>query len=454
MMKNILVVTIPFLIYITLFNYIENQKDLLLITLLMSTILFWATALIPDYQTSLIFLFTTLAFSLSTKEIIFSGFSSSAFWLVFAGMLIATAIKNVNLSLRLTSFFTRLHNPSYLKILVLVSFFAFGLAFIMPSGTARVVLLVPIGIIIAKSFSFNENSKGYTGILLTIILSTTLPAFTVLPANAPNMILSGLTYQIFDYELSYSYYLASNFLVLGLVKNVIIVALIYHFFKDTPTLVQANHTNTNLTKDEKIVLFTITLMLLFWLSDFVHGISPTIVAILGTLILANPTVNIIKTKDINSVNFSSLIFLATIISLGNILANNELTKGIFITILNQIEFSNNLFLNYMVLNTYMGLSGIFLTQATIPVLFTPMIDQISLLSSFNHYELFMMQVTAFSTVIFPYQMPPLVIGLALADIKPIQMIKILSIISIITIIVLFPLQYLWIGLIPKSSFLF
>ena len=235
MMKNILVVTIPFLIYITLFNYIENQKDLLLITLLMSTILFWATALIPDYQTSLIFLFTTLAFSLSTKEIIFSGFSSSAFWLVFAGMLIATAIKNVNLSLRLTSFFTRLHNPSYLKILVLVSFFAFGLAFIMPSGTARVVLLVPIGIIIAKSFSFNENSKGYTGILLTIILSTTLPAFTVLPANAPNMILSGLTYQIFDYELSYSYYLASNFLVLGLVKNVIIVALIYHFFKDTPT---------------------------------------------------------------------------------------------------------------------------------------------------------------------------------------------------------------------------
>ncbi len=449
MIKNILFIAIPFLIYIVLFNFIQNQKDLLLITLLITTIIFWATSLIPDYQTSLIFLFTTLAFSLSSKEIIFSGFASSAFWLVLAGMLIATAIKNVNLSHRFTNLFTKLQNPSYLKILIAVSIFALTFAFIMPSGTGRVVLLVPIGILIAKSFGFDESSKGYIGILFTIILSTTLPAFTILPANAPNMILGGLTHQIFDYELLYSHYLIANFFILGLVKNIIIVTLIYHFFKDIPKPTKVSPKNTTITKDEKIVIFTISIMLLFWLSDFIHGISPTIIAIVGILFLANPTINIIKTKDINSVSFSSLIFLAAIISLGNIVANNEFTKEIFTNILNQIEFSNDSFFNYMILNTLMSLSGVFLTQPTIPALFTPIVEQLSEVSGFSNFQLFMMQVASFSTVVFPYQMPPLVIGLALANIKPIKMIKVLSITAVITIIVLFPFQYFWMEFIKE-----
>ena len=106
MIKNILFFLIPLIIYLTLSNFIIDEKNVILVTLLITVIIFWATSLIPDYQTSLIFLFTSLIFSLSSKDIIFSGFSSSAFWLVFAGMLIASAIKNVKLSERFSTFFT------------------------------------------------------------------------------------------------------------------------------------------------------------------------------------------------------------------------------------------------------------------------------------------------------------------------------------------------------------
>ena len=87
MIKNILFFLIPLIIYLTLSNFIIDEKNVILVTLLITVIIFWATSMIPDYQTSLIFLFTSLIFSLSSKDIIFSGFSSSAFWLVFAGML-------------------------------------------------------------------------------------------------------------------------------------------------------------------------------------------------------------------------------------------------------------------------------------------------------------------------------------------------------------------------------
>ena len=140
MIKNILFFLIPLIIYLTLSNFIIDEKNVILVTLLITVIIFWATSIIPDYQTSLILLFTSLIFSLSSKDIIFSGFSSSAFWLVFAGMLIASAIKNVNLSERFSTFFTNIKNPSYLSILIYINIFSVLFSFIMPSSLGRIVL--------------------------------------------------------------------------------------------------------------------------------------------------------------------------------------------------------------------------------------------------------------------------------------------------------------------------
>ena len=210
-----------------LFNFIDDIKNLILITLLITTITFWATSLIPIYQTSLIFLFTSLIFSLSTKDIIFSGFASSAFWLVFAGMLIASAITNVRLSERFSSLFTKIKNPTYLKVLISINIFSLLFSFIMPSSLGRIVLLIPIAFVVAKSFGFKESDKGYLGIMLAFILSTLIPGFTILPANVPNMILSSLSFEIYGIDLLYSHYLIANFLVLGFIKNFIIIALLY-----------------------------------------------------------------------------------------------------------------------------------------------------------------------------------------------------------------------------------
>jgi di/tricarboxylate transporter len=443
MLRNIFFIAIPLFVYLGLSPFIDNTHNLLLVTLIISTILFWATSLIPDYQTSLIFLFGALVFSLSPKEIIFSGFSSSAFWLVFAGMLIAASIKNVNLSHRFSSFFGKLQNPSYLKILITISIFSFIFAFIMPSGVGRVVLLVPLGAIVAKNFGFKEGSKGYTGILFTFILSTSLPAFSILTANVPNIILSGLTNEIYGFELLYSHYLLANFLIFGLLKDIILVTLIYYFYNDTPKIQSDIKPKEPITKQEKIVIYTIGIMLLFWSTDFLHGINPSIIAIIGVLFLMNPSIGIIQTKDINSINFSSLIFLATIISLGSMVANNDFTKEILAWILNLFDFSHSKFLNYMELSSSMALSATLLTQPTVPAIFTPVAEHLSKISGFSLNEIFMIEVSGFSTVFLPYQMPPIIIGLTLAKIKQTKMIKVLVLSAILTILFLYPLEYLW-----------
>lgn len=443
MIKNILFIAIPLTIYLILSNFIFVHKDLVLVTLLITTIIFWASSIIPGYQTSMIFLFTALIFSLSSKEIVFSGFSSSAFWLVFAGMLIATAIKNVNLSDRLSSFFYIGKSQSYLKILIIINIFSVMFSFIMPSSVGRVILLIPIANIVAKNFGFKPNDKGYIGIIFTFILSTAIPAFAILPANVPNMILSGLTHEIYNIELLYSYYFLANFIVLGFIKNFFIVALIYYFYKDNPKPSNFKYQKKAFSKEEKIVIATTLMMLLCWMTDFIHGISASIIAVSGVLFLANPAINIIKTKDINSLNFASLLFVAAIISLGNIVENSHFIKDLLSNMINLFEPTKYEVLNYMIITSFMTTSAIFTTQPTIPAIYTPLANQISAISGFSLNEIFMMEVAAFSNIFFPFQTAPLFIGLALTNIKQIKLIKILFLLAAITIFILYPLEYYW-----------
>lgn len=445
MFKNILFIFIPIFIYLFLFNFIEEQKDLILLSLIITTIVYWATNLVPLYFSSLIFLFTAFAFSLASKDIIFSGFSSGAFWLVFAGMLIATAIKNTSLTQRFTNLFSKIKNLTYVKLLIYISIFAVLFSFVMPSSVVRIVLVVPLAIALASSLGFEKEDKGYTGIMLTFILSTSLPAFTILPANVPNMILAGLTKEIYNYELLFSYYFVANFLILGFIKNIIIVSLVYYFFKDEIKNKLKKEETQAFSKDEKVVLATIFTMLAFWMTDFIHQVSPSIIAIVGVLFLAYPTINIIKAKDFNTINFSSLIYVVAIISLGSIVASNNFLENSFASFVNKYEAFDLEILNYISLTSFMSVSGIVITQPTIPAIFTPIAQQLSQISGFSLNEIFMMQIAAFSNVFFPFQAPPLAVGLALSQIKQRDMLKIILLLAFITIVFLYPLEYFWLS---------
>lgn len=444
-MKNILFFTIPLCIYLFSFHFLQNIQNSILLTLLLTTIIFWAITLIPSYQTSLIFLFGTLFFSLESKEIVFSGFSSSAFWLVFAGMLIANAIKDTGLTNRLGTIFGELNSPSYLKILISLNTFALLFSFIMPSAIIRIILLVPIAIGIAKNFGFQKNSKGYIGIILGLVLSTHLSAFSILPSNLPNMILSGMSESLYGYKFLYSHYLFVNFLVLGLLKTIIITVIIYYFYKDEVQVKSKSKKSiiTHISKNEKIVSIVLCIMVLLWMTDFIHHLSVSLIAILGVLVLANPSINIIKEENLKSLNFPLLLFVATLISFGNIISNNLFIKESLQEIMNIHNFSHSPFINYMFITLSSTFTAIFTTQPTVPALLTPIANSLSTITTFSLDQILMMQVVGFSTVLFPFQAPPIIIAMQLAKIKYIEIIKILLVVSFISIVFLYPLNYLW-----------
>ena len=81
--------------------------------LAVGTIGLWASAVIPESLTGLIFLTFAVLAKLAPVEVVFSGYASSAFWLIFSGLVIGAAIKHSGLGDRIAAAIARMAGGSW-----------------------------------------------------------------------------------------------------------------------------------------------------------------------------------------------------------------------------------------------------------------------------------------------------------------------------------------------------
>lgn len=63
----------------------------------------WASARLPEYLVALLFFAAVMVLQLAPAAVTFSGFASSAFWLVLSGFVLGTAIRSTGLADRLAN---------------------------------------------------------------------------------------------------------------------------------------------------------------------------------------------------------------------------------------------------------------------------------------------------------------------------------------------------------------
>ena len=411
------------------------------------TISFWATGVIPEHITSLLFFLLAMLFSISTPDIIFAGFASAAVWLIFGGLIIGVAIMSTGLGKRVADWTAARLHGSYLRIISGLVTAGVLFSFLMPSAMGRVVLLTPIALSIATHFGFKEGSNGRTGILLATILGTFIPAFGILPANVPNMVLIGMAESQYQISLLYGSYLLLHFPVLTLIKAILIVGLILWFYPDQP--VEMNEQETRqpepLSRNEIILALALSVMLVLWMTDFIHHISPAWIALAGAIFLLFPGVDIVGKKQFNQkINWASIFFIAGILGLGGMISHSGLGHTLankIIAMLPLAEQQN--YINYASISFAAALTGVATTLPGVPAVFTPLSDTIAQTTGLPVKTVIMMQVIGFSTTIFPYQAPPIVIGMQLSGEKFSSAAKLCIALAAITALFLLPLNYFW-----------
>lgn len=419
----------------------------LVAALLFICIAFWATSLIPAYLPALGLFAASTAAGLAPNQVVFAGFTSSTFWLLFSGMIFGAAINHTGLNVRATRVLMVILGNSYQGTIIKIALFGIGLAFLIPSGVGRIVLIIPIIAYLANHFGYDENSNGRKGMLLAAAFSTFSPAFSILPANAPNMLLSGMVEALYNTPFSYWEYLLLHFPVLGFGKLIITVSVILWLFpdRDPNPAIQTSIEKTPISTVEKRLLLILFVCFAFWFTDSIHHISAGWIGLIAATICLWPTLGVTSKHCLDKdLQYGTLFFTAGVIGLGAIIAYSGLGDVLVNYLTTLIHFSPDSPLSNLSLLTFISTCvAVVMNLSGVPAIMTPMTSHLSDITGLSTNTVLMTQVLAFSNVLLPYQAPPLITAIALGNLSISAVTKVCLATFVLTSVVLLPLNFLW-----------
>lgn len=423
-----------------------STQQALTFGIMLVTLAIWGTGVLPGYVGST-FLFTALILSgLASPQEVFSSFSSTAIWLVVAGFVIGAAITHSGMGARMGAIARPHLSKSYSTLIAGLMILSMALGFVMPSSLGRAAVLVPVGMALADALGLVRGSKGRTGVAVIIAIGTNMPSFAILPSNIPNIILSGVAEQSFGVHFSYADYLLLHYPVLGLLKSAVIVGLVLHFFPAKLQAVDVQAGQDTGSAYRQAMLMAILLVTLgFWATDQLHGINAAWIGLGASLVLMVPQLGFVPPPIFkSSVDFSMLLFVAGALTLGTIVNSSGLGEIIATEAFTILPLqAGRDFMNFVSLSLLGTGTSVFTTMPGVPAVLTPLAPELAQTTGFSLNAVLMTQVIGFSTVIFPYQVGPLIVAMGLAQESTRALLKITVALSVATLLVLVPLDFLW-----------
>lgn len=404
----------------------------------------WATGWLPQWLTALIFFTLCMVAKVAPASIAFAGFESAATWLVFSGMVIGAAINHTGLGERIAARIGPHLASGYPQAVVGVGLVGLIASFFMPSAMGRIVLLVPILLMLVERFGYGPGNPGRIGILLAGIMSSFLPTFTVLPANVPNNVLMGASEAVLGFSPSYGEYLLLHFPILGLLKWIIMMGVILWQFRGAAPTPYTAEGETAPGRGGPLMSALLAFAVLMWMTDAWHGISPAWIGMLVALVCLFPGTGLLPAKPLSTMSLEPFIYVAGIVSLGALAHQSGLGEAIAGRLLDVLPLAPGADAgNFTWLALIATGLGMLVTLPGVPAVLTPLAPQLADVTGWSPSAVVMSQVLGFSTVLLPYQSPPLIIGLLTSGVSIRQATRITLPLAAITIVLLWPMDYLW-----------
>jgi di/tricarboxylate transporter len=412
---------------------------------------FWSLKLLPEAITGLIFLVGTVLLGVAAPGIAFSGFSTSAFWLIFAGLILGASASRTGFSEWLVQrfLFERVRGLNYARVVAGVVIFAAAIALVLPATLGRVALLVPLMLALSNRLGFPQGGRAETGLVLAAVIGTFVVPITFLPANLPNIVLAGSLESLYGISLTFGGYFILHFPVVGLIKGVALVVIIARLYsgecRGTPD--PASDDCALLSRAGQRLGIVLALTLILWASDTIHGQSAAWVGMLGAIVCLLPVMRILPFEQLPASSiFPVLLYVGAVIGLGAVMASSGagamLAQGIA-GILPLERASDPAVLAMMAATAV--LTGVVATIPGAPAITAPVFGDFAALTGWSVEAIGMAQVLGYATPLLPYQVPPIVVGAAMAGIPLREATRVLLVLAITTTPLVLPAAMLWWG---------
>lgn len=406
----------------------------------------WASAAIPEHLTALCFFTLASLFQVAPPNAVFAGFTSPTVWLVFGGLVVGASIRQTGLGERVAVRMLAYSGHGYGSVIVALVLVGLALSFVMPSSVGRALLLMPIAGSLAQRLGLSKGSSGHTGILLATAFGSHVPAFAILPANVPNMVLAAAAEANHGTRFSYLQYLLLHFPVLGLLKGVLLAVLVLLLFPARATQAPPAGTGSGpMTPAERKMLLLVACCLVMWSTDFLHHISPAWISMAAAVVCLWPGSGLSAPKTFTQeINYGALFFVAGIVGLGQVMANAQL--GMLLAQaarLDQWLASSNGFEAFVGLSLLATAVATITTLPGVPAVMSPLAPSLSEATGLSLPAVLMTQVAGFSAMVLPYQSPPLVVAIQAGGLRGRDASRLCVALFAASVVVLLPLDYLW-----------
>ncbi|MDK3019857.1 SLC13 family permease [Pseudodonghicola flavimaris] len=425
-----------------------NQSQALTFGVVLLTLGLWATGIVPAYVGSAFFFTTLLLLDLAPPTVVFSGFSSTAIWLVVTGFVIGAAITHSGLGARIGTLARPHLSHSYAVLIAGLMLIGAIMGFLMPSSMGRAAVLVPVGMALADVLGLDKGSKGRTGVAVVIAFGTNMPSFGILPSNIPNVVMAGVAERTLGLHFSYADYLLLHYPVLGIVKSIAIVLLVLLYFPAKVTTDRPapgfDH-RPGAARRQLALLGILLVTVALWATDQMHGLNPAWIGLATSLVLLTPQTGFVPPKVFKgAVDFGVILFISGALALGAVVTSTGLGPIVahHVTALLPLQQGQD-FLNFLSISTLGILTGVFTTMAGLPAVLTPIAQDLSNATGLPLETVVMTQVIGFSTVFFPYQIGPLIVAMGLAGESTRPLLKMTLSLVALTFLIFIPLDYLW-----------
>ena len=199
-----------------------------------------------------------------------------------------------------------------------------------------------------------------------------------------------------------------------------------------------------MSAEELRLAVILVIALVLWATDVVHGIRAGWVALGAAVVCMLPRVGVLSFGAFNDVRLGSFFYVGGTIGLGAVIQESGLGESIGRTLLASLDLQAGAdFANFITLGLLGMLAGVLVTNPAQPAVLAPLAGQFADATGWPIKAALMISAIGFNTMILPYQVPPVVVGMQAAGISLRTTLRLVLPLAALGIVVFLPLEYLW-----------
>lgn len=306
------------------------RTNIMMLAIFVAALILWITEAIPNYLTSLIIIISLILTNVLPEKEALAQLGHPVMWLnimsfVLASMLVATGVAK-----RFALWFIIKFGKSASSIFISFILINLVLSAFISATTAKAAILLPIFMVIASIYGAHSGQRNNFGrsIVLQNLLNINIGAGAFVTGSGANLLAAALIGGAIGGKVFFGDWMMAMFpIMVGLMFIGYLVAMKI-FFPLAPgeRLPQIEGGMDRLREELKklgkidiqeiksIILFV--LILGFWATDRIHGISATSVAFVGAVIALLPRIGIVNWNDVD-VPWHLMLFSAGAYTLGS-----------------------------------------------------------------------------------------------------------------------------------------